>query len=102
MTILVEAIAAGRTVVFNGSRAAVAEARRRFEPLTVVLIGATPEVRAARLAGRGREGAAEIAERLKREVRDPLPGAVVVDNSGALADGVAAFLAALGTTNAEV
>jgi ribose 1,5-bisphosphokinase len=94
-------LAADRTVVFNGSRAAVAEARRRFEALTVVLIEATPEVRAARLAGRGRESAAEIAERLRRDVSDPLPGAVRVDNSGPLADGVAAFLAALATTAAD-
>ena len=92
-------LAAGRTVVFNGSRAAVAEARRRFTALTVVLIDATAQGRAARLAGRGRESAAGIAERLAREVRDPLPGAVPVDNSGALADGVAAFLAALETTS---
>ena len=95
-------LAAGRTVVFNGSRAAVAEARRRFEALTVVLIEARPEVRAARLAGRGRESEAEIATRLAREIGDPLPGAVLVDNSGALADGVAAFLAALGTAGAPV
>jgi ribose 1,5-bisphosphokinase len=95
-------LAAGRTVVFNGSRAAVAEARRRFEALTVVLIEATPEVRAARLAGRGRETEAEIAARLAREVRDPLPGAVLVDNSGALADGVRLFLAALEAAGAPV
>ena len=37
----------------------------------------------------------EIAERLGREVPDALPGAVRVDNSGRLEDGVAAFLAAL-------
>jgi ribose 1,5-bisphosphokinase len=97
---LLDDLAAGRTVVLNGSRAAVADARRRFEALTVVLIEARPEVRAARLAGRGRESEAEIAARLAREVRDPLPGAVLVDNSGALADGVAAFLAALRTGRA--
>jgi len=90
-----EDLAAGRTVVVNGSRAAVKEARRRFAALTVLLIDASTEVRSARLAGRGRETASEIAERLGREVPDALPGAVRVDNSGALADGVAAFLAAL-------
>lgn len=96
---LLDDLAAGRTVVFNGSRAVVAEARRRFDALTVVLIEATPDVRASRLAGRGRETAAEIAKRLARDVRDPLPAAVAVDNSGALSDGVAAFLAALRTAD---
>lgn len=88
-------LAAGRTVVVNGSRAAVSEAGRRFASLVVLLVDATPEVRAARLASRGRETAGEIAERLGREVPDALPGAVRVDNSGRLDDGVAAFLAAL-------
>ena len=92
-------LAAGRTVVFNGSRAAVAEARRRFDALTVVLIEASVEVRAARLAGRGRESEVEIKARLTRDVRDSLPGAVLVDNSGTLADGVAAFVSALRAAN---
>jgi len=92
---------AGRTVVVNGSRAAVAEARRRFPQTQVILVDASPEVRARRLAGRGRETAAEIAERLKREVPDALPGAIRVDNSGPLADGIAAFLTALGDIAAD-
>lgn len=88
-------LAAGRVVVVNGSRAAVKEARQRFAALTVLLIDAAPDVRAARLAGRGRETAGQVAERLRREVPDPLPGAVRVDNSGKLADGVASFLSTL-------
>jgi len=88
-------LAAGRTVVVNGSRAAVREASRRFASLVVLLVDAAPEVRAARLASRGRETASEIGERLTRDVPDALPGAIRVDNSGRLDDGVAAFLAAL-------
>lgn len=86
----------GRTVVVNGSRAMVAEAGRRFAELRVLLVEAAPEVRAARLAGRGRETAEEIGRRLAREVATPLPGAIRIDNSGSLADATAAFLAALG------
>ena len=82
-------------MIVNGSRAAVAEARRRFPETQVILVDASAEVRATRLAGRGRETAAEIAARLKREVPDALPGAIRVDNSGQLEDGIAAFLAAL-------
>lgn len=86
---------AGRIVVVNGSRAMVAEAARRFPKLRVLLIEATPEVRAARLAGRGRESAEEIGRRLAREVTVPLPGAIRIDNSGTLAEATTAFLAAL-------
>ena len=92
---LADDLAAGRTVVVNGSRAAVKEASRRFDRLTVLIIDAAPDVRAARLAARGRESAGEIAERLRREVPDALPGAIRVDNSGTLRDGVAGFLRAL-------
>ena len=92
---LIEDLKAERTVIVNGSRAAVAEARRRFPQTRVILVDASTDVRAARLAGRGRETAAEVAARLAREVPDALPGAIRVDNSGALADGIAAFLTAL-------
>jgi ribose 1,5-bisphosphokinase len=88
-------VAAGRVVVMNGSRAMVGAAREKFPGTVVVLIGATPEVRALRLAGRGRETAAEVAARLAREVDAPIPHAVLVDNSGDLEAGKARFLAAL-------
>jgi ribose 1,5-bisphosphokinase len=88
-------IAAGRVVVMNSSRAIVATARAKFPGTVVVLIEATPEVRAQRLAGRGRETAAEVAARLAREVDAPIANAIRVDNSGSVADGIARFLAAL-------
>jgi ribose 1,5-bisphosphokinase len=92
---ILEAIAAGQVVVVNGSRAIAETARRTIPETTILLVEATPAVRAARLAGRGRETAAEVARRLEREVPDALPGAIRVDNSGELAAGTAAFLAAL-------
>ncbi|MBI4920836.1 MAG: phosphonate metabolism protein/1,5-bisphosphokinase (PRPP-forming) PhnN [Devosia nanyangense] len=92
---LVDDLAAGRIVVVNASRAMTAAAAEKFPGTRVLLIDAAPEVRAGRLAGRGRETAAAIAERLGREVPAPLPGAIRIDNSGALADGIASFLAAL-------
>ncbi len=88
-------IAAGRTVVVNASRAMIGAAAARFPGARVLLIAAAPEVRAARLAERGRESEAEIAERLNREVAVELPNAVRIDNSGALEAGIASFLAAL-------
>lgn len=90
-------LAAGRVVVFNGSRAIVPLALSKFPGTQVVLVEATPEVRARRLAGRGRESEAEVAERLRREVPDVPPGALRIDNSGALEDGIGRFVAALKT-----
>jgi phosphonate metabolism protein PhnN/1,5-bisphosphokinase (PRPP-forming) len=88
-------LAAGRIVVFNASRAVVAAALAKYPGTEVVLIEARPDVRALRLAGRGRESAGDIALRLAREVETNLPGAVRIDNSGPLADGVQRFLGGL-------
>ena len=90
-------LAAGRTVLFNGSRAMLDAAGRVFPGLTVLLVTAAPEVLARRLAARGRETEADIAQRLSRRV-DPVPQGlpvVVIRNEGALEEAVAAFLAAL-------
>jgi len=91
------AMAAGRVVVVNTSRRVIAEALEKYPRCHVLLVTARPEIRAARLAGRGRETAAEIAARLQREGA-PIPAgiaAVTIDNSGSLAAGVAGFVSAL-------
>lgn len=90
-------IAEGRIVVCNGSRRIVAVAAARFPRCHVLLVDADRGVRARRLAVRGREDAAEISERLRREA-DPALDAVattLIDNSGALAVGATAILVAL-------
>ncbi|QJP17124.1 phosphonate metabolism protein/1,5-bisphosphokinase (PRPP-forming) PhnN [Starkeya sp. ORNL1] len=92
------ALAGGRTVVANGSRAAVAEARARYPNVKLVLITAPPEVLAARIAARGREDANARAGRLARE---PALGAapdLTIMNDGAVepaGEKLAAFLAGL-------
>jgi phosphonate metabolism protein PhnN/1,5-bisphosphokinase (PRPP-forming) len=88
-------IAQGRVVVMNSSRKMITAARHEFPGAVVLLVEARPEMRAQRLAGRGRETAAEIAARLARDVDDALPNAIRIDNSGAVADGIARFLAVL-------
>jgi ribose 1,5-bisphosphokinase len=93
----------GRIVVANVSRRVVPEALRKYGRAKVVLITADAAVRAGRLAGRGRESPAEIEARLKREGA-PVPegvAAVVIDNSGPLESGIAAFVGALGEIAAE-
>jgi phosphonate metabolism protein PhnN/1,5-bisphosphokinase (PRPP-forming) len=79
-------LAAGRTVVVNVSRSIVDDARRRYRPLTVVSVVASPEILAARLRGRGRETDEDIGRRLERAASVEVDGTDVIrlDNSGAL------------------
>ncbi len=65
-------LAAGLSVLANGSRAALPQARAAFGPaLRVVEITAPTEVLAARLAARGRESAGDIDARLARTAELP-------------------------------
>jgi ribose 1,5-bisphosphokinase len=83
-------------VVASVSRAVIAEAAARF-PVRVIEITASPEVLAQRLAGRGREGASEIAARLARQV--PIPSGidcVTIVNDGAVEDAAAKLIVAIG------
>jgi ribose 1,5-bisphosphokinase len=80
-------LAHGADVLVNGSRAALEMARKRFPGLRPVLITASSEVIARRLAARGRETAEEIAARIARLSAYPVPpGSVVIRNDGSLAD----------------
>ncbi len=91
------AIAEGRHVLFNGSRAMLGRAWEVFPSLSVIHVTASVPVLADRLAARGRESREDIARRLARASYDIPYGLPirVVENNGALQDAVAAFLAAL-------
>jgi ribose 1,5-bisphosphokinase len=67
-------IRAGGIAVANVSRTVLGRLEARYERLVVVRITASPAVRAARLAARGREPESSIVERLDRA--DPAPDAV--------------------------
>jgi phosphonate metabolism protein PhnN/1,5-bisphosphokinase (PRPP-forming) len=90
-------LASGQPILANVSRSVVDEARQRFAPLRIIVVTAPPAVLAERLAGRGRESAADIAARLDRApYAMPVgPDVWTVDNGGTVAAGVAAFVAAL-------
>lgn len=90
-------LAAGRTVVVNVSRTVLDEARDRFPHVRVVSITADPAVLGQRLAARGREDAADIAERLARAQAVPVMGAdvITVRNEGTPAEGIAQLVAAI-------
>jgi thymidine phosphorylase len=74
---LADALAQGRHVVANGSRAAAAAIAPRVENYVVIEITARPETIAQRLAARGRESADDVAARLARAT-PPLPSEIEV------------------------
>lgn len=94
---IVDDLALDRTVVVNVSRGVLDEARARFGALRVLVVTADPEILARRLSLRGRESAADIAQRLARAEAIPVAGddVVVVQNDSTPQEGVARFLAAL-------
>lgn len=89
------AMDAGRVAVANLSRGVLDHAAARYA-LRVLEITAPPELLAARLTARGREGAADRAARAARAMTLP-PGVAVTTilNAGTVEQGVAAVLHAL-------
>lgn len=96
-----DAVRAGKTAVVNASRTIVPAARQRYRHVRVVLIDCPIEVRAARMALRGRDQREESQQRLSRTVDgfDPAHVDARIDNSGTIAAGVEKFLAALGAAS---
>ena len=85
----------GQTVIFNGSRNALAGQCANWPDLGIIWVTASHAIRAKRLALRGREDERAIAERLSAEVLDIPQGAVIVENEASLEDGVQAMAAAI-------
>ena len=80
-------LAKGLKVVVNGSRRHLPIARKRYPDLKVVWITARRELRAARLAQRGRESRPEIVERLHGDASPamaPYGEALHIANEGPL------------------
>ncbi|GAA5785531.1 phosphonate metabolism protein/1,5-bisphosphokinase (PRPP-forming) PhnN [Chitiniphilus shinanonensis] len=90
-------LAAGLTVVVNGSRAHLPLAWQRYPRLEAVLLTARPDTLAKRLAARGREDEAAVAARLAR-TPPPLPDGMAlteIANDGELAEAGDQFVALL-------
>jgi ribose 1,5-bisphosphokinase len=87
----------GRTVLVNGSRAYLAEARERYPDLFAILLTVDPQVLRQRLLARGRESLEDIEQRLARSQQLQLADQTVcvLDNSGQLDDTVAQLMALL-------
>lgn len=90
-------LGAGRDVLANLSRSVLSELPLKFRHSMVVVITASSEVLARRLAERGREDAQGQAKRLQRAEYQISGGVqpVVIRNEGTLQQTVAAFEAAL-------
>ncbi|MDF1609452.1 phosphonate metabolism protein/1,5-bisphosphokinase (PRPP-forming) PhnN [Hoeflea sp. YIM 152468] len=80
-------LAAGKIGVVNGSRGAWSVIKTVFPSAVAVEIAVDPIILAQRLRSRGRESAAEIAERIKRAegLKSAIDADMVIDNSGAVA-----------------
>jgi thymidine phosphorylase len=94
---LSDALAEGRAVVANGSRATIAELGKLVPRLTVVEITAPSEAVAARLRARGREDEAQVAERISRTVPAMPDGVdlIRVVNDADVTTGIGKLVAAL-------
>ncbi|MBT8154005.1 phosphonate metabolism protein/1,5-bisphosphokinase (PRPP-forming) PhnN [Epibacterium ulvae] len=87
--------AEGRGVLVNFSRSVLLDAQRIFGNFIVLSVTASPEVLAARLAGRGRETEEEQAKRLAQATKalpEGLERVYQIDNSGDLSAAVTAAL----------
>lgn len=90
-------LAAGRHILANGSRSVLETLAAAVPRLIIVHVTASSAILAARLAARGRETAANIAARLSRQPPQWPDGIemIMIENNGAVAEGVAAMIAAL-------
>ncbi|MBD9419947.1 phosphonate metabolism protein/1,5-bisphosphokinase (PRPP-forming) PhnN [Achromobacter sp. ACM04] len=67
-------LSCGAAVIINGSRAHLEQAHSRYPALTAVEVTVDPGQLVSRLAGRGRESAEQIAQRLARATQAfPVP-----------------------------
>ncbi len=95
-------LAAGQTVIFNGSRDALPAIRAVFPDLGVVLITAPRDVLRMRLIARGRETTNDIEARLNRADRPAPEGALVIANDDTIEVGVARLLNAIDAVSRPV
>ncbi len=94
-SVIDERLHEGCDVLVNGSRGYLPEACRRYRNLLPVLLTVDSSLLRQRLSSRGREGTAQITERLERNSRfAALPQhagtnpVVTIDNSGPIGDAI--------------
>jgi ribose 1,5-bisphosphokinase len=84
----------GFNVIVNGSRQYLPVAQQLYPDMTVILIDASQEIIGQRLAGRGRESAAEIEKRIARtaEIKTDLKNCIKIQNDGEIEDAGSALI----------
>lgn len=98
---IAEALRAGRSVVLNGSRSALADTAARAAavgaPTAAIHVDASPQIVAERLHRRGRESAGEILARRARPGLAEVEGVPVIEvlNDGSVEEGVERLVTAL-------
>lgn len=94
---LEEMLASGQSVIVNGSRSIVEEAREKFSPLRIIHVTAPLDILSRRLRQRGREDEFDIDRRIGRSSRGTPkgPDVVTIDNSKSVEEGLAAFIEAI-------
>lgn len=87
-------LAEGKVVVFNGSRAALDEAKKRFPDVKIIFISTPKDILTERLIARGRESDIQVKERIDRNTRlNTIPeDAIVLSNEGTLQQTLNEFL----------
>lgn len=89
-------LAKGMTVIVNGSREYLPQARQRYPELVPVWVQVSHEVLQARLQARGRESGAAVVARLARAaLAHGTSSDIVIHNDGELADAGDALLAVI-------
>lgn len=94
-----EDLAQGRVVSVNVSRTILADIAHRYPLAVVVEISASAEIRAARIAERGREDSADIVQRIGRNV-PPTPPKLqsnVIHNDGNISEAGGNFCRLVGS-----
>nr|WP_245586762.1 phosphonate metabolism protein/1,5-bisphosphokinase (PRPP-forming) PhnN [Pseudomonas cremoricolorata] len=88
----------GRSVVVNGSRGHLAQARERYPQALVIYLEVSPQSLRERLLARGRETPEAIEQRLARSMMwrvEDIPDVRRLENSGELSQAVEGLLALL-------
>ena len=88
------ALAQGKSVIANGSRSVLDEARAIFDHVAIISITANEALLRQRLLARGRESAADIEKRIARATAFNVSGEDVhtISNDGSVEEGVAYFV----------
>ncbi len=101
---IIDEIGAGRTVIFNCSRAVLPDLEQRYQNVLAVHITVSRDVLKTRLMARGRETEADIQERLDRasfELPSDIPR-IEIDNSGTSGAGSEALAQAITNFHASI